>query len=169
MQLGNRNIVLTGFMGTGKSTIGRLLAQRMGRKFVDTDQIIEQWATQSIPEIFAKEGESVFREWELKVAKKLANQKNLIISTGGGFVTNPRCVELLQQNGVILCLSADPLVILARRHSNERPLLDTENPLERIKILLAQRAPIYNQFPQIDTSHQTPLHTVEKIMALLGF
>lgn len=150
-------------MGTGKSTIGRQLATRLGRKILDTDTLIEEWVGKPIQQIFDEDGESVFRAWELKAAEHLTTRKCLVVSTGGGFVTNPACVELLRQNGVIVCLTATPSMILERTWNSDRPLLRADDPEERINQLLAARAHIYNQFPQFDTTKKTPFQIADDI------
>jgi 3-dehydroquinate synthase len=163
-----RSIILTGFMGTGKSTIGRSLAARLNRPFVDTDDLIEQRAARSIPAIFAEDGEPAFRAWEAKIARELAESNDLVVATGGGFFTNPDNVAHLRPNTTILCLSAEPDAIYQRiKGDANRPLLSVANPAQRIAELLAARSSVYNQFTQIDTTGKTPAQIVEEIMTLL--
>ncbi|MCF6178366.1 MAG: shikimate kinase [Geopsychrobacter sp.] len=148
------NIILTGFMGTGKSTIGRQLADTLNYRFVDTDQLIEEQIGQTIAELFEQQGESVFRQKEQQLAKTLAQETGLVIATGGGLMLNPMNIEVLSHTGQIFCLTAQPEEILARISSQQhiRPLLKDPDPLARIKELLEQRKACYQQFPQIETS-----------------
>lgn len=166
-RIGNINIVLTGFMGSGKTTVGRLLAERLGRRFVDTDHLIETWAGESIATIFARRGEAAFREWELFAAETLAEPQALVIATGGGMVTNPACVALLQQGGTIIALGATPATIVARVGASDRPLLQVADPAARVQTLLAARAATYAQFPQVNTDGCDPHAVVDAVLALL--
>ena len=163
------NIILTGFMGTGKSTVGRALAARLGATFVDTDQLIEQRASCRITDIFARLGEATFRQMEADLALDLADRQDLVIATGGGFFTNQENIRVLEQNGRILCLTATPLEILGRvkKQGQVRPLLQHPNPLEQIKQLLLERESVYCQFPQIPTSGKTVHQVVDTIIDLL--
>ncbi len=148
------NIILTGFMGTGKSTLGRLLAVKLGYRFVDTDQLIEAQIGQSIAELFAQQGEAAFRRLEAELVEDLAQKSRLVIATGGGLVLNPDNVTTLARTGLIFCLTALPQEILERISCQQqiRPLLQDPDPLARIKELLEKRGPSYRQFPQISTS-----------------
>ena len=148
------NIILTGFMGTGKSTLGRLLAAKLGYQFVDTDQLIEEQIGHSIAELFANQGEAAFRRLEAELVTELAQKRRLVIATGGGLILNPNNVSTLLQTGQIFCLTARPEEILERISSQQhiRPLLEDPDPLSRIEELLEQRGPSYRQFPQISTS-----------------
>jgi shikimate kinase / 3-dehydroquinate synthase len=153
-----QNIILTGFMGTGKSAIGRLLAESTGRLFVDTDDEIIRRTGRSISEVFEEEGESTFRGLEKEMAAELANRAELVIATGGGLMLDPLNVLRLWQSGLIICLTASPGEIAARlaAKSQERPLLAGPDLESRIRDLLADREPIYRQFSQFDTSGKTP-------------
>jgi len=159
------NIILTGFMATGKSTIGRALAARLGTDFIDTDQLIEQRNSCRIADIFARQGETAFRQMEAELASELARQRGQVIATGGGFFTNPDNIRVLQQSGRILCLTATPQEILKRvkKQGQTRPLLQHPNPLEQINQLLQEREPVYRRFPQIPTSGQTVQQVVDMI------
>ncbi len=163
------NIILTGFMGTGKSTVGRALAARLGATFIDTDQLIEQRTNCRITDIFARQGEAAFRQMEAELAQDLADRHDLVIATGGGFFTNQDNIRALQQSGRIICLTATPQDILGRVSNQRqiRPLLQHPNPLEHIKQLLLERESVYRQFPQISTSGQTIHQTVDTIINLL--
>ncbi|MBK9053483.1 MAG: 3-dehydroquinate synthase [Chloroflexi bacterium] len=164
-----RHIVLTGFMGTGKSTVGRLLAIRLGRGFVDTDALIEARCGRTIAQLFAEKGEAAFRAWESVIAQELAQETGLVIATGGGLMLNEAHAAALSHESLVICLTADPATILARIQQlpGERPLLNTANPLERIQTLLNERASRYNRFPQIATHQQPPEQIVAEILTHL--
>ncbi len=142
-----RKLVLTGFMGTGKTTLGRLVAEKVGVPFVDLDDVIVQKVGLSIPEIFEKYGEAGFRAWESAVcAEVAADPRVMVVATGGGALLNP-ANRVAFANEVIICLQASPEVIYERlKDDSGRPLLTGENPLDRIATLLKQREPIYRQF-----------------------
>jgi len=134
------NIVLTGFMGTGKSTIGKLLAEELKKDFIDTDLFIERRYGKSIPQIFEEEGEERFRELEVNVIKEIAKRKNAVISCGGGVVLNPVNVERLRKKGRIVLLTASLEDIMKRiSEDRKRPLLRKY----KIETLLKLREPIY--------------------------
>lgn len=144
-----KNIVLIGFMGCGKSTVGRELHQRLGYPLVDMDQTIEERAGKSIPEIFAEVGEAGFREMETSLLREIArstDSERRIISTGGGIVGSEENRALLKQLGYVVWLSAPLEVILERTGKNRnRPLLHTEDPAERIRSLMDLRHPLYEE------------------------
>lgn len=163
------NIILTGFMGTGKSTVGRALAARLGATFVDTDQLIEQRTNCRITDIFTRQGEATFRQMEADLALELADRHDLVIATGGGFFINHENIRVLEQNSRILCLTATPPEILSRvnKEAQVRPLLQHPNPLKQIEQLLLERESVYCQFPQIPTSGKTVHQVVDSIIDLL--
>ena len=133
-------------MGTGKSSVGRLAAEQLRFAFLDTDHVIEARAGQAIAEIFAEQGEAAFREMESKVVKELATREHTVISTGGGLVVNPENLASLKQHALVVCLWASPEGIYARvKNQNHRPLLDSPDPLEKIRALLTERKPAYKQ------------------------
>ena len=148
------NIILTGFMGTGKTTLGQLLAKKIGYEFIDTDTLIETQIGQTISDFFQTQGEAAFRKLESELVENLAQKQGLIIATGGGLVLNPNNVAMLSETGKIICLTASPEEILARVSKQQavRPLLQGQDPLEKISRLLQQRASVYRQFPQFSTS-----------------
>lgn len=140
------NIALVGFMGTGKSTVGQIVASMLHFQFLDTDEMIERIAGKRISEIFAIEGEERFREYEKQVVEQLKGVTNAVISTGGGLVTRPSNLATLKEHCLIVCLWCSPETIFKRvGHQSHRPLLQVENPLERIRTLLNERAPAYRQ------------------------
>ena len=163
-----RNIVLTGFMGTGKTTVGQILAARLGYEFVDTDVLIEARTGRSIPAIFAEDGEAAFRQLERDIAAELAVQQGLVIATGGRLMLDPANAAELGGTGRIFCLTATPELILTRvladEKAIERPLLQGPDPATRIRQLLAERAPLYAQFDQVDTTGLTAAEVAEEIL-----
>lgn len=160
------NVVLTGFMGTGKSTVGRLLAERTGRAFVDTDAIIEQ-RHGPIPEIFATRGEGTFRRLEREVAAELADLDGLVIGTGGRLLLDPVNAEALGRTGRVFCLTATVDTILQRVAPDGRvagrPLLAGSDARERIIALLAERAEGYGRFEQVPTDGRSPVEVADDI------
>lgn len=151
------NIVLIGFMGCGKSTVGRELQHRLGYPLVDMDHEIEKRAGKPITRIFAEDGEDTFRDMETTLLRELARDTSAhrIVSTGGGVIGRPENRELLRQLGFVVWLQAPPDVILERTGRNrDRPLLHGDNPREKIATLLAVREPLYRETSHlhIDTS-----------------
>ncbi len=131
-------------MGTGKSSVGRLVADALGFTFVDTDELIEARAQKPIPEIFAKEGEAAFREHEQRILAELENLKKTVISTGGGVGANKANLASLKQHALVICLWASPQAIWNRvKTQTNRPLLQTPDPQAKISELLAQRESFY--------------------------
>jgi 3-dehydroquinate synthase len=159
------NIILTGFMGTGKSAVGREVARRLGRPFVDMDEVIAAREGRSIPEIFASSGEQHFRQLEAALCRELAAQRGLVIATGGGTLVPPENRETLGRAGVLFCLSASVDEILRRLNSCEdRPLLAAPSRRARIEALLAERASAYAAIPhQIDTTGKGVEQVAEEI------
>jgi shikimate kinase len=152
------SIVVTGFMGTGKSSVGHALSERLDMEFVDTDAVIEA-EYGPISEIFATQGEEAFREIERSVVSRVAQQPGRIIATGGGTILDPQSAQALASSGSIYSLVASPHEIVRRVQdpSNpERPLLDGHDPLTRVTKLLTERLPVYGQFPQIRTDGRSP-------------
>ena len=165
------NVVLTGFMGTGKTTVGRLLAARLGLGFVDTDAMIEE-RHGPIPTIFAERGEGEFRRIEREVTAELAARDGLVVATGGRLLLDAVNAEALQRTGRVICLSATVDTIVARvapgGRAAGRPLLAGADVRERIGELLAQRADGYGGFEQVATDGRTPAEIVDAIAALLA-
>lgn len=161
-----KNIVLTGFMGTGKTEVGRELARLLDMKLVDVDAEIERSQKMTIKEIFRQFGEPGFRGIETEIIKKISENKNIIISTGGGAVLKQENMDIFRKNGIIICLTAAPETILKRTSNNtERPLLQVENPLGKIKELLDFRKPFYEKADvMIDTEGKPPLQIAEEII-----
>ena len=164
----DRNIALLGFMGTGKSTVAQILAQRLGRSVLEMDAVLEQRAGKPISTIFAEEGEPHFRQIERALVQELAAQRGLVISCGGGVVLNPDNVRDLSATGLVVCLTATPEVILQRvAAATHRPLLEGGDKARKILDLLAKRQPLYNAVPhRINTSRHTPAEIADLVLAL---
>jgi shikimate kinase len=141
-----RNLALIGFMGSGKSSVGKMVAELLGFEFLDTDHEIEERAGKRISVIFEQDGEPVFREWERRMCQMLEEKTGLVIATGGGLPLPPANLESLKRHSLVVCLWATPNTILERvsGHSH-RPLLQAPDPHEKIRALLAQRDPFYRQ------------------------
>jgi shikimate kinase len=163
-----KNIVLVGFMGSGKTTVGRLLSERTGMPLVDMDTLIEEQAGKTINEIFAEEGEAHFRDLERRLVQELSARRGLVISTGGGIVLNPDNLADFERTGLVVCLLADADTVLERvRHDTTRPLLAGDKAA-KITALLESRRPLYEAVPHcIDTSGRpSPIPTAEEIIDL---
>jgi shikimate kinase len=141
------NIALVGFMGTGKTAVGRALSHKLRRQFVELDTIIAERTGKPIMDIFRDDGEIAFREMEIAVTKEVVGSTNLVIACGGGLVLNRINVDRLQQNGRIVYLTAAPSVILKRTAGakNERPLLETTDRAAKIREMLSFRKPFYER------------------------
>ena len=159
------NIVLTGFMGTGKTAVGKELARLLDIPLIDIDTEIEKSEEMTINDIFREYGESGFREIETVMIKKVVQRGRRVISTGGGAVLKDENMEVLRENGVIICLVASPETILRRVGTgSERPLLQGGDPLIKIERLLHSRKPYYDKADIIvDTENRTPLQIAEDI------
>jgi shikimate kinase len=166
MTSSHHNIVLAGFMGTGKSTIGRLVADKLNMTFVETDAQIEALAGLTIPEIFAQHGEPLFRQMEASICQQAAAGQNQVISTGGGALLNPKTREIFISSGLVICLKCDLDEIIRRVGSApDRPLFVPDR--ERLERLFAPRADLYNSLPyQIDTTQREPAEIVEEVLYL---
>ena len=167
--LAARNIVLMGFMGTGKSTLGRQLAARLGMTFVDMDSLIEERAGKPIPRIFAEDGEPSFRARERELARELSARQGLVVACGGGVVLNPENVRDYAATGAVFCLTATPEVIFERTSKDRnRPLLEEQDRMKRIVELLEKRRALYAAIPeQVDTTTAEPDALVAHILARL--
>lgn len=138
------NIALIGFMGTGKTSVGRLVAELLGFEFLDTDELIQSRTGRSITDIFTKDGEPAFRELERKTVQELSSREKTIISTGGGLPTSSENLAALKTFCLVVCLWASPEKIWERvRHQSHRPLLHDPDPKKKIEDLLKIRAPFY--------------------------
>jgi len=166
----DENIILTGFMGTGKTTVGRLLAARLGRAFVDTDEVIVGRAGKPIADLFRDEGEARFRQMEAAAAEELAGRRGLVIATGGRLMLDPDNAAALGASGPVFCLSAAPETIMARVAADDRkrPLLDVPDAEPRLRDLLQQRAAAYGRFRPVATDGREPAAVAGDIAAALA-
>ena len=150
------SIALIGFMGTGKTVVGKALAEKLGKEFIELDALIERKAGKTIPEIFQQDGEIAFRELEIEAAKEVSQKRNVIIACGGGIVLNKINIDRLKKESLIVYLTASPEVILRRTSSdrNERPLLEATDKASEVRRLLQFRKPFYERAAgiTIDTS-----------------
>jgi shikimate kinase len=163
------NIVLIGFMGSGKSTVGRLVAQQLAWRFVDTDTLIERVAGCDIPALFVREGEASFRERESVILHGVGAGIGQVISTGGGAILREDNVRVLRGSGMVVWLTAHPETIAERtsRRRASRPLLTgEEDPLTKILRLLGERSPIYQKSAHrvVDTTNRSPQAIASEIV-----
>lgn len=141
-----QNLALIGFMGTGKSTVGRIVAIQLGFSFLDTDHAIESQCGISVRCLFEKYGEAVFRERERQLVNDLEMMRSTVIATGGGLPAQPGNLASLKKHAFVVCLCASPEAIYERvRAHSHRPLLNNPDPLGKIRELLAAREPFYRQ------------------------
>ena len=148
-------------MGTGKTSVGRIVAEQLRYDYLDTDELIQTNTGRSITDIFTKDGEPAFRALEQKVVGELASRKNTIISTGGGLPVDPQNLASLKTHALVVCLWSSPGKIWERvRHQGHRPLLHDENPQAKIRELLAEREPFYKQ---ADVLLNTELRSVREV------
>ncbi|HAW49899.1 TPA: shikimate kinase [bacterium] len=162
----NGNIVLIGFMGSGKSSVGKYLASCLNLEYISSDDIIEEREKMKISDIFKKYGEKYFREREKEVIRDVSNRKNTVIATGGGIVLNWENVENLKKNGVTFFLRTSCGTIYNRiKDDKTRPLLDVEDPISTIRRILKVRMPLYKAASDyiIDTSRLSVEEVSEKI------
>lgn len=164
-----KNIVITGFMGTGKSVVAKELARKLKMEFIDMDRIIEERQGTSIADIFAGYGEKYFRAQENKLVKELSKEENMVIATGGGTLLSSDNARVLSQRGQIICLYADSQTIYNRlKRKKNRPLLNGENILDKINHLMKERKKIYDNIKwKIDTTNITTREVVDKVINLL--
>jgi len=163
------NIALIGFMGTGKTVIGKKVAEKLGKKFIEMDDLIVKKAGKSIPRIFKENGEIYFRELEIQVCKEVSKLENIVISCGGGVVINKINLDYLNQSSIIICLNASPEVIYERiikEGKQKRPLLDNPDPLKTIIEILEFRNPLYRHATKyhIDTSYLSIDQVVDEVI-----
>lgn len=159
------NVALIGFMGTGKTTIGRLVAGLLNFGFLDTDHFIEMRAGKKISQIFQEEGEAKFREYEKQAVQEFTQFRRMVFATGGGLGADPENLDSLKQHSLVVCLWASPETIYERvKNQTHRPLLCVPDPLSAIKELLSKREPVYRQADiLISTDYFQPRDVAQKI------
>ena len=169
MTTGRTNIILVGFMGTGKTTVGQILAARLGKSFVDMDDLIEERTGKTISAIFEDDGEAHFRELERKMAHELSLQDNIVVGAGGGIVLNPANIEAFNESGIVVCLTAAPEVIIERVSSDShRPLLEDGEKRDQVLAILEARRELYGAIEhQVDTTNMDPPAVADKVEAHL--
>jgi len=157
-------------MGTGKSSVGESLARSLKRKFISTDDRIEQREKRTIAEIFEKSGEPYFRKVEKEIIGEVGALDGIVIAAGGGAVIDEENVKALKKNGIMICLSAAPEVIYERtKRYKYRPLLNVADPVAKIQELIAERAPFYQSADyQVDTSGRSVAQAAQEIISLIG-
>ena len=155
------NIYLVGFMGTGKTTVGRAVAMRLGFQAMDSDHEIEREKGRTVAQIFAGEGEAAFRALERRFIERGHPDRGVVVACGGGLVMQPGMLELLRANGVVICLHATLDTILQRTaQARTRPLLNVENPEARIRQLYAEREETYKRAGAVILTDFRPLHDI---------
>lgn len=167
MEITNKaHIALIGFMGAGKTTVGRILADELGKEFIDTDLTIEEFSKQSIPEIFKQKGERTFREMEISLVEQIfRNSHQKVVSLGGGAVMNEKIQALIRQNCLVIWLWVSVREALKRIDNHTRPLLYSSSPEKKAKILLTERKPFYARASDlvINSEMRTPQDIVRGI------
>jgi shikimate kinase len=159
-----RNVILCGFMASGKSSVGKCLAGILGYEFCDLDVMIEADTGLTIPQIFSSQGEAAFRALESRMVERMSQRTRCVIATGGGTIVNPQNLENLKRNGIVVSLTADLSTILSRVGSAEdRPMLAGDK-VERIKALMEQRASVY---ARTDFSVDTSSRTIDEVANLI--
>lgn len=164
------NIILTGFMGTGKTTVGKLLSKQLSFNYIDTDTIIETKTGKTINEIFANPGEPYFRSMETQTISELTNIDNHVISTGGGMVIREQNIRILRNLGTVINLHASPETIFNRiKNNTDRPLLNKPGPMNEIKTLLAEREIFYIKCDlRINTDTLAPEQITSQIIEFIN-
>ncbi len=162
-------VAMAGFMGTGKSRIGWELSRRLQLTFIDTDRVIERVSCMRISEIFELYGEAVFRDFETEIVHRCTRLDDVVISTGGGTVVRPRNRKLLRERGPVVVLQASPETIYKRTRRNRRPMLEVGDPEERIRVLMAERTPYYDEVASVtvSTDGRDSRDVVDEIVAKL--
>jgi shikimate kinase len=161
-----KNIFLMGFMGAGKTTVGKILAKKLKLTFIDLDEVIEKELNLTIQEIFSRYGEDFFRDAETKALRSIADKDRYVVATGGGVVLRKENWQIMIANGITVYLRAPAEVLWTRvRNNTSRPLLQVENPFERLCELFTQRIPQYEKADLIvDTENVSPEDVAEEII-----
>ena len=162
-----QNIALTGFMGCGKTAVGRVVARVSGFEFLDTDLFIEEHVGMSIPRIFEEHGEETFRRYEREVVTRLAERSETVIATGGGLLVDHANMDTMKQYAMVFCLWASPNSIWRRvKDQSHRPLLQTENPRQRIIDLMEERKPAYGRADMlVNTEYRSAKDVAQLILS----
>lgn len=166
-----RNVVLIGFMGAGKTAVGKSLAQHLSSSFIDTDHLIEKRTGKQIKEIFAEQGEEAFRKLETETVKEVSEKEDQVIAVGGGAVLREENVQALKKNGVLVYLKADLAILFERtKGTQKRPLLEVPSPKEEIERLLSIREGVYQEVADIiiDTSALSVPEVVSEVEGEIG-
>lgn len=167
------NVYLVGFMGTGKTTIGRELAKTMGRKFVDVDLELEKRLGMTVNEVFEAHGEPYFRAQEKDLAMELAARGNRVVATGGGTILDQEIFQRFEESGLLICLYTERDNLVSRlKRTDKRPLLKAPGPdevEEKVDRLMEERRAVYGRVRiRVDTTHLTPMTAARKIHDLLS-
>jgi len=162
-------VAMAGFMGTGKSRIGWELSRRLQLTFIDTDRVIERVSSMRISEIFELYGESVFRDYETEIVKRCTRLDDVVISTGGGTVVRPENRALLRERGPVVVLQASAETVYKRTRRHRRPMLEVGDPEQRIRELMEQRTPYYDEVAtvRVSTDGRESADVVDEIVAKL--
>ncbi|MBP9596656.1 MAG: shikimate kinase [Fusobacteriaceae bacterium] len=163
------NLILIGFMGSGKSTVGKILAEKLEMKFLDTDLEIEKEQGRSVQDIFSEKGEEYFRKLENEMSKKLSTENNTIISTGGGIILNKENIEYLKKDGVVFFLDVAKKTLYKRLISSKgRPLLEGDELWSKINNVLGERLERYRSSADfiVKVGNEIPYETMEDIKKL---
>ena len=166
-----KNIVLVGLMGSGKSAIGRTIAKKLGRRFIDTDRLIERKTGKTIAEIFNSEGELLFRKQEKDIIRKISQYIGIVIATGGGAIKDPENFKCLKESGWIIALFASPAVLYQRIAGKRiRPLLlDEDEPIKKLEEIFNERKSMYSQADfQVNTENKEINQIADEIIDLLN-
>ena len=163
-----KNLILCGFMGSGKSTIGKLLSEKLGARFIDTDSYIEQKEGMTISEMFEKYGEDYFRQRELETCEALSQLQKTVISTGGGTLLREENLRALKKNGVVFLLNISSRTVLNRlKNDTTRPLLQQEDKEKAVKMMLTKRTPLYNRAADyVIDAEESPRKVCLKILSI---
>ncbi|MCR4337526.1 MAG: shikimate kinase [Candidatus Omnitrophica bacterium] len=164
-----KNIILIGFMGSGKTSTGKYVAQKLNRPILSSDEMIVQKEGQPIAQVFEKSGETYFRQIEKNVVKELATKSNVVIDCGGGVILDPENIVTLKKNGIIIYLITSPEFIYQRvKNRRHRPLLNVPDPQSKIRELLEQRQSLYESSADltINTDGKTPQQVGEELLKI---
>jgi len=164
------NIVLIGFMGSGKTTVGKILAKELNAYFADSDQMIEEKEGMTIPDIFEKFGEAYFRELEEATIRSILKGDNIVVSTGGGAVLNKKLFEYIKSNAKVIHLESSIDSLWNRiKNCTNRPLLYSDNPRRRMEELYKERLPIYQEAHyNVITDNKKPIDVAREIVQILN-